>query len=102
MEQMIDQCTKMMRMMGSGMMGSGMMSGNMMGGMMAGMMWPALLGGLLIAVLIAAGIVLLVRAARRPAPGARTAPLEILRERFARGEIDIEQYQQRASVLQER
>ncbi len=91
MEQMIEQCTGMMRMM-SGMGGMG----GMMGG---GMMWP-MLGGtfLLIAVAVVGGVVLLRALQNRTAMPQQ--PLAILQERFARGELDPEEYQQRLSVLQ--
>ena len=54
--------------------------------------------------LLVAGIVVLVRHVGRssrseaPAPGL-TAPRQILAERFARGEIDAEEYGRRVAVL---
>lgn len=87
MEQMIAQCTQMMGMMG----GNGMMGGMMNGGMMA---W----GTLLVLALIVAGVVLLSRLFTPRRGGAGTA-LNILQERYARGEIDVEEYQERRSVL---
>ncbi len=107
-EQMIEQCTEMMRHMGDHMtdghmMGSGMMEHMMGGGMMGGgMMWPMMLGMLLFWTLVVAGIVLLVRLLWNRMDGGKTDPLSILQERFARGEIDIEEYQERRSVLQGR
>jgi putative membrane protein len=90
MEQMIEQCTGMMGMMG----GMGGM-GSMMGG---GMMWPMLGSTLLLISLGVAGGVLLWRALQNRTT-ARQQPLEILQERFARGELDPEDYQQRLSML---
>ena len=96
---MIEQCTEMMRMMG-GMMGSGMMGNMMGGGMMGGMMWPMMLGMLLFWTLVIAGIVLLVRLVWSRAGGGNRGALAILQERFARGEIDHAEYQERRGVLQ--
>ncbi|WP_245645963.1 SHOCT domain-containing protein [Pseudonocardia acaciae] len=53
-------------------------------------------------VLIIAGIVLLVRAQARPdrtTPGGRPTPERLLAGRFARGEIDEDEYRQRLDVL---
>ncbi len=86
-----DQCVEMMR----------TMSG--MGGMMGGMMWwPMLLGMLLFWTLVIVGIVLLVRLLWNRVDGRTTDALSILQERFARGEISPEEYQERRSVLQHR
>jgi len=55
--------------------------------------------------LIIAGIVLVARALSRPrddgsaGPGKAQDALEILRERFARGEIDEEEYRRRRATL---
>ncbi len=94
---MIEQCTEMMRNMG-GMMGGGMMGGNMMGGMM----WSMMLGTILILILVIVGVVLLVRLLWNRVDGGKTDALNILQERFARGEINLEEYQERRSVLQNR
>jgi len=87
MQQMFEQCMSMM----SGMMG---------GGMMGSMIWPMLGGTLLFITLIIAGGVLLLRALQNRTNTLHQQPLEILQERFARGEVDLEEYQQRLSVLQ--
>lgn len=81
----------------------------MMDGMM-GWGWLAALLGLLILLLIAAvltvGLVHLLRALRRPHTGDAITPdtsdhrsLQILDERYARGEIDHDDYEQRRRVL---
>ena len=77
-----------------------MMGGNMMGGMMGGMMWPMLLGMLLLWTLAIVGIVLLVRILWTRTGGGKDDALGMLQERYARGEIDREEYQERRSVLQ--
>ncbi len=95
MQQMIDQCAELM----NGMMGNGMLSGGMMNGMMGGMM-PMLLGTLLSIATVVAGVVLLVRfLGDRTSRNDRT-PEIILAERFARGEIDLEEYHDRRRVVQ--
>jgi putative membrane protein len=99
MEKMFDQCTAMMRTMGSNMMGNNMMGG-MMSNMMGGMMWPMLLGLLLLAALVVVGSILLIHLLRSRPVSAKSGALSILQERFARGEIDLEEYQERMSVLQ--
>lgn len=118
-EQMVEQCTEMMRQMGdhmtdgqtmgtsmmSGMMNGGMMNGMMDGSMMSGMMGPTMLSMVLFWALLILGIVLLGRLLWRRtngAPSGRSDALSILGERFARGEIDREEYQERRSVLQAR
>lgn len=82
MQQMIDQCVQLM--------GGMMMGGGMMGGML-------LAGPLLLLVVVGAGLSLL-RAARTRDGGA-TTPVVILQERLARGEIGLEEYEQRRSLL---
>ena len=99
MEQMIEQCTGMMRDMG-GMMNGGMMNGGMMNGMMGGMMGGMMLGTLLLIALLVAGIVLLARFLSNRGDHGQVDALRILRERFARGEIGTEEYQERLSTLQ--
>lgn len=82
---------------------------------MFGWGWLGAILGLIILLLIIAvlGAVLayLVRALRRPSPsatpavgghGSTTQALQILDERYARGEIDQEDYEQRRRVLLER
>ena len=89
---MIEQCMEMMNSMMQGMMGGGMMNGGMMGGMMLMM--------ILFWILVIAGIVLLVRLLWNRTPDDTTNAIHILQERFARGEIGLEEYQERRSVLQ--
>jgi putative membrane protein len=86
---MVEQCMEMMRMMGGGMMG-GMMGGGMMG--------PMLLWTLLLVALLGIGLVLIVRVLRSGTSGAGNA-VHILQERFARGEIDREEFEERRSLL---
>ena len=76
----------------------------MWGGGWYGMMFGPLFMLLTLAVLVAA-VVLLVRWAggpwqQLPPPPSRT-PLDILKERFARGEIDKDEFEQRRRVLGE-
>jgi uncharacterized membrane protein len=99
MQQMFEQC---MAMMGS-MMGGGMMSNGMMGsGMMGTMLWLVLGGTLFLIALVVAAAVLLIRSLSNRMNSARQQPLRLLQERFAHGELDAEEYQQRLSVLQGR
>lgn len=77
---------------GFGMMGSGPMGPGMMGrGMMGGGYWP------LIAFLLLAGVVLLIVALTR-----RTGsdPLELLKQRLAKGEVTREQFEELKQILQ--
>jgi putative membrane protein len=82
---MIEQCMNMMS-----------------GGMMGGMMLPMLLGVLLVGVLVVAGIVLLVRHLSSGGTGTNSRALNILQERYARGELDHEDYQERRRLLETR
>jgi len=73
---------------GYGMMGPGMMGWGMMGGY-----------GLLIVFLVLLGIVLLVlETVRRGSSG--PDPLEILKQRLARGEVTREQYEEFKQLIQ--
>jgi putative membrane protein len=62
-----------------------------------GMMWG---GSLLLLVLIAVVIWLLIPKARTPSTRERS-PEEILRQRYARGEIDQDEYERRLKGLRE-
>lgn len=77
---------------GFGMMGSGPMGPGMMGrGMMGGGYWP------LIAFLVLAGVVLLIVVlTRRAGPD----PLELLKQRLAKGEVTREQFEELKQILQ--
>ena len=71
---------------------------------MSGWGWfTVVLGMLLLAALVAAGVVLLARVGQRragtsPAPSPRAAQ-DLLAERFARGEIDEDEYRSRLATL---
>lgn len=67
-----------------------------MGGMM---MWPMMLGTLLVGLLLLVGVVWLIQRVWNRGRGTTSAE-HILAERFARGEIDQEEYQQRRNILQ--
>ena len=63
------------------------------------MLWPIVVIGAIIAV-----VVLLMRGGKTAAPptwrdGRRQTPFEILSERFARGEIDRREYEERKELL---
>ncbi|WP_030962413.1 SHOCT domain-containing protein [Streptomyces sp. NRRL S-378] len=72
---------------------------------MAGWGWVVMaLGMVLLVALAVAGVVLLLRSADRPAsstarPPALPSPKQVLADRFARGEIDEEEYEQRLAAL---
>ena len=127
-EQMMAQCAEMMGskdsangmmsgsmsgsmsggMMSGGMMSGGMMSGGMMSrGMMSGGFLMMLLWTLL-AIVILIGAILLVRALWTRSPDRYTVPpanqrgggaVDLLEERFARGEIDQDEFEQRRRTL---
>jgi putative membrane protein len=89
MQQMFEQCMVMM--------------GSMMGGdMMGTMLWLVLGGTLVLIALVVVGGVLFLRALSHRMNTVRQHPLQLLQERFARGELDAEEYQQRLSILQGR
>jgi uncharacterized membrane protein len=92
MQQMFAQCMNMMNMMG----------GMMDGGMMGALLWPVLGGTLLLIALVVVGSALLLRALSNRTNGVRQQPLRLLQERFARAELDAEEYQYRLSILQGR
>jgi putative membrane protein len=94
MQQMFEQCMAMMGgMMGSGMMGT---TGTML------WLWPALGATLFLTALVVVVAVLLLRALSNRTSTVRQQPLRLLQERFARGELDAEEYQERLSILQGR
>ena len=117
-EQMMAQCAEMMGSKDSanGMM-SGSMSGSMSGGMMSGgMMSRGMMSGgflmmllwTLLAIVILIGAILLVRALWTRSPDRYTVPpanqrgggaVDLLEERFARGEIDQDEFEQRRRTL---
>ncbi len=77
-----------------------------MGGMMGGGWVMMAVGFLLVLAIIAAvvvGIMFLVRpresGGSRDAAGDRQAPIDVLRERFARGEIDRDEFERRRKTL---
>ncbi len=84
-------------MMGGGVMGGGMMGnwnwgsgGNPLGGLLTLVFWALLIGGVLVVVLWALGQV---RPTNNDAGNQQDA-LEILKQRYARGEINKEQFEQ--------
>lgn len=68
----------------------------------AAMMVFMMLFGLLVVAAVVVGIVFLVRSGSAPSdrPG-RSSALEVLQERFARGEIDREEFEERRRALEE-
>ncbi len=87
MRQMVEQCNQIM----SGMMGPGMMGG---------MMMPMFVGTLFVSALVVVGIMLLVRLLQSRTSNNKQTAYTLLTERYARGEIGLEEYQERRSVLQ--
>lgn len=82
-----EQCASMGELMG------GMMGQMMDGGMMGGWGWGGLVGlGLLLLVIVAVGIALAVLLVRRPTGAVADDPREILRRRFARGEVTADEF----------
>lgn len=91
-----EQCAAMGEMMG-GMM-SQLTGGGMMGGMMGG--WGGLAWfGVLLLVIVGAAIAISVLLMRRPLGPVAEDPREILRRRFARGEIKAEEFADAMKVL---
>lgn len=87
-------CAAMGEMMGS-MMGQ-MTSGGMMGGGWgAGIIWL----GLVVVVLVGIGVALAIVLSRRPVTSTADDPGEILRRRFARGEISAEEFSSAMKTL---
>ncbi len=74
----------------------------MMGGGMMGMMMLGMLGMLVFWTLVVIGTVLLVRFVWNRTGSRKDSAVGILQERFARGEIDHAEYQERLQVLQRR
>ena len=91
MQQMFEQCNQMM----SGMMGPGMMSG-----MMGGMMLRMFVGMLVVIALVIVGSMFLVRLLQSWTRHNEQSAYTLLAERYARGEIGLEEYRERRSVLQ--
>ena len=61
--------------------------------------WGAVLVGTIFMVLLLAGIAAVIIVALRRPTASRSSAEQILAERFARGEIDKEEYQQRRQML---
>jgi putative membrane protein len=104
MENMIAQCTEMMKQMMNGT--GGMMGGMMNGGMMDTVWWtsPWYWGGwVLVLALLAAVVIAIVWAVRRAKHTAQSAekPLDILKRRYAYGEIPAEQFETMKRQLSE-
>lgn len=79
-----------------------------MDGMMGGGMWAWLLWGVLSLIAVAAVVIGLLLVAKKvwargdSGPGSRSnTALDILRERYARGEIDGDEYEERRRILQD-
>jgi len=102
----------MMTLMTSGMMGlsndnsydwGGMMGNNYnngYGGMMGYLGWPGMLIGVIVLILIAIAVVFAVKAFnRKPESFSGGSPLDILKRRYASGEIDKEEYERMAEHL---
>jgi uncharacterized membrane protein len=70
--------------------------------MMGSMLWLVVGGALFLIALVVAGVVMLLRALFHRMNTTQQQPLRLLQERFASGELDVEEYQQRLSVLQGR
>lgn len=73
--------------------------------MMWGYGWGGWIGGLLMMALFWAGLVAAIYVVVRTGAGSRTPPsrskaLDILAERFARGEISAEDFEERRSVIE--
>jgi putative membrane protein len=78
-------------------MDGGMMSGGMMGWML---LWP-LLGLVLLAAVIVLSILVVRKYWDKLGHAGRTeTALDVLRERFARGELDREEFESRRQVLE--
>lgn len=69
---------------------------------MGGIMLPMLLGMLVFGVLIVAGIAFLVRHFSSGGTGTGSTALNMLQVRYARGELDHEDYQERRRLLETR
>lgn len=102
----------MMTLMTSGMMGlsndnsydwGGMMGNdynNGYGGMMGYLGWPGMIIGVIVLILIAIAVVFAVKAfTRKPESFSGGSPLDILKRRYASGEINKEEYERMAEHL---
>jgi putative membrane protein len=82
--------------------GDGMMDtdGMMDGGMWSWLAWAALF--LVVVAVIVIATILVIRSLRRQGPGSRSsaAALDILKERYARGEIDRDEYEEHRRTLE--
>jgi putative membrane protein len=97
MDEMIAQCTEMMLQMNGMMSGMGsMVGGGMRGGMTTQLMAPWWILAWALVIAVAAALVLaVVWAVRRPSTSVQTGetPTQILKRRYARGEISSEQFE---------
>lgn len=66
---------------------------------MASMTWMMLLPALFVAALVVGGIVLVRKLWSGNVPGGDSSPLRILEERYARGEIDRDEFNERREHL---
>jgi putative membrane protein len=82
------------------MMGGGMMGPGMMGWDGIGYGWWMPLGGLIFLILLIVGLYLLFSAYHRSEQISGTSAIEILKERYAKGEITEEQYQKMKKELE--
>lgn len=78
---------------GWGMMGSGIMGG------IFGWMWLMILFWIAVPILVIWGIVSLIRGGTSPAVRPSGSALEILNQRYARGEIDRKEYEEKKKDL---
>ena len=90
----------MMTMMGGYGGGYGMMGSGMMGWIGRGHGWWMPLGGLIFLIVLIAGVYLVFSASRKPEQPLSTGTLEILKERYAKGELTSEQYNKMKKELE--
>ena len=87
-------------MMGGNWGGYGMMEPGMMGWIGRGHGWWMPLGGLIFLIVLIAGLYLVFSASRKPEQPLSTGALEILKERYAKGELTSEQYNKMKKELE--